>query len=266
MKYFILILFNAFLLFIFISQGTFVQASILYQDFEPNNGTPAKPASDSQDPEYGWAFNEADARLSLDGEPVQAGLYSWRVGIPFAEKLDSGSGIASQTQTYNMNFIPECFDRLTFWIYSEPLHPGAHTVMVKFFDHGKYHDEGVGVWTAGKAAPNQWVRLEILFDQLPADFDLAHVDKIEFFNYWDGIYYYDDILIASAQGEGEDAACLETEGYVVCHEDPLRSDKTKSLCVSVYSGHGEQLTDYSYIKSKKRLRIFDRLQSSKEKN
>ncbi len=240
-------------------------AAIPYQDFEPDNGTPPKFSSDTTDtPEYGWAFGSASAALTQEGYPVHSGQYSWRVAIPDAETLKSGTGIASMAQTYNMNFIPACFDRLTFWIWSEPMHPGAHTVMVKFFDHGLYHEQGIGVWTLDRAIPGQWVQLMILFSQLPEDFDFSRVDKIEFFNYWDGIYYYDDILIASPNGENEDTACLEAEGYAVCEFDPLVQQEVGAPCVSVYSGRRDLVLDYMFMQGERHVRTFHDLRDMDE--
>ena len=231
-------------------------AAIRYQDFEPSNGTPSKPSAETNTPEYGWAFGEASAVLSQEGHPVHSGQYSWRVAIPDAETLHSGTGIASMTQTYNVNFIPSCYDRLTFWIWPEPMHPGAHTVMVKFFDHGVYHEEGIGVWTLEAAQPEEWTKLTILFSQLPKDFDLSRVDKIEFFNYWNGVYYYDDILITSVNGEDEDSACLETEGYIVCQYDPLSKGDGENPCVSVYADPTDLVLDYMLMQGNRTIKTF----------
>ncbi len=231
-------------------------ASMMYQDFEPANGTPPQTSSDTDIPEYGWAFGEASAALTQEGHPVHSGQYSWRVAIPDAEALQSGTGVASMTQTYNVNFIPACFDRLTFWIWSEPMHPGAHTVMVKFFDHGLYHEQGIGIWTLDKALPGEWTQLMILFSQLPKDFDLSRVDKIEFFNYWNGIYYYDDIQVASPDGEEQDTACLEAEGYVACQYDPLTQNEVEEPCVSVYAGRHDLVLDYMLMQAEHHVQTF----------
>ncbi len=176
-------------------------AGMVYQDFEPGNGTPPSAAISSDDfaeTEYGWAFNGAFARLSQGTEPVRGGKKSWQVTIPSGAHVTSGSGIPSQTQTYDVDFAPGCFDRLTFWIWADSSVAGGHTVMIKFFDHGKYHDDGIGVWTDAKALDKQWSFMEIPFSRLPGDFDLRHVDKIEFFHYWAGTYYLDDFALRSS--------------------------------------------------------------------
>lgn len=192
--------------------GRIVFANSVYQDFEPDNGTPAKASSRPGDPpEYGWVFTGAFARVSKTAEPVHSGVHSWQVTIPTGEHVIAGSGISAQQHAFNRNFWPECYDRLSFWIWSDPSVVGDHTVMIKFFDHGKYHSDGIGIWTTGKAAYKQWSQLDILYSQLPADFDLAHVDKIEFFHYWAGTYYLDDFELRSA-GSGHSEKCQENQG------------------------------------------------------
>ena len=239
-------------------------AAVVYQDFEPSNGTPPNHSAHTETPEYGWAFGEAAAGITQEGHPVHSGAHSWRVAIPDAETLKSGTGIAAMAQTYDMNFIPACFDRLSFWIWSEPLHPGAHTVMVKFFDHGVYHENGVGIWTLDKATQEQWTKLSILFSQLPKDFDLSRVYKIEFFNYWNGIYYYDDIAITSPDSDNEDTACLEAEGYVACQFEPLARNKGENPCVSVYSEPSDAVLDYMLLQGENQLETFHALQQYRD--
>ena len=169
-----------------------LSAALIYQDFEPANGT-----FDVSE-EYGWGFNGAVVGLSEQDEPVHSGLYSWRMVVPQGPPIEAGTGIASQAQTFNINFLPERYDKLSFWIWSDPSQVGNHTVLVKFFDRGRYSKKGAGVWTTAKAKYQEWSKLTISFSNLPRDFDFEHVDKIEFFNYWDVTYYYDDIKVVSS--------------------------------------------------------------------
>lgn len=217
----------------------FISASLVYQDFEPGNGTPPKyHGLDKDQPEYGWGFGRTVAQLSGENDPVHAGQYSWSVTIPRGKPLTHGTGIAAQTHTFDINFVPACHDRLTFWIWSDPSEKGDHTVMVKFFDHGNYHDQGFEAWTVEGAAYRQWSEMKIMFDQLPKDFDLKHIDKIEFFNYWDGTYYYDDIVVKSSFTPEQDLFCLEKAHLVACN--PAAPEQ----CVSVQSDKGEMVLDY----------------------
>ncbi|HEY7712044.1 MAG TPA: cellulase family glycosylhydrolase, partial [Candidatus Entotheonella sp.] len=157
--------------------------NLVYQDFEPNNGSD----------QYGWSF--AGATTSLTSEQVHGGARSWKFVTPgeFA-----GTGIQSQTQRWDMNFHPDLYDRLTFWIRSSPANNAPNTVKLKFFDTVNYLNNGFEVWTTKTAQVGQWSQLEVLYSQLPPypQFDLNHVNKLEFFNYWSGTYYLDDIQIA----------------------------------------------------------------------
>ena len=153
-------------------------AALVYQNFEPGNGTQKKyPDSAIAQPEYGWGFGGAITALSIEGEPVHSGQRSWKVIIPSGQPLQAGTGVPSSTHTYDFNIFPACHDRLTFWVWSDPSAAGDHTVMVKLFDRGVYHNTGVGLWTDGTARAHEWSQLQVLFSQLPADFDLAHLDK-----------------------------------------------------------------------------------------
>lgn len=215
------------------------EAAIVYQDFEVDNGTPVKTGINQ--PEYGWAFGGAFGRLTKEGEPVHSGRRAWAYTLPVEEPLQGGTGIPSQTQTYHINFVPECHDRLTFWIWSDPSRTGPHTVMVKFFDQGIYKRDGIGIWTEDRAADRQWSQLKIPFQRLPADFDLERVDKIEFYNYWDGTYYYDDIEIASSFSAERDRECLRREYVMACHPDK------PGTCRTIYDRHGLTLLNYLYL-------------------
>ncbi len=185
-------------------------AGMMYQNFEDNNGTPHKNHSESLPVEYGWGFNGAVVQRSSSETSVHEGSYAWVVNIPQGPKVHAGTAVISQHQSYDLNFVQSCYDRLSFWIWSDPSQSGDHTVMVKFFDQGLYKEKGVGVWTKEnqRAKYRDWTRLEIYFRDLPSDFDFKHVEKIEFFNYWDGTYIYDDIQLTSALSPQEEAECL----------------------------------------------------------
>jgi len=230
----------------FFLPATYTSALIVYQDFEPGNGTPPKYQSLQKDqPEYGWAFGGAVVQLTDEGDPVHAGQRSWALTIPQGKPLTQGTGIAAQTHTFDVNFVPACHDRLKFWIWSDPSQQGDHTVMVKFFDHRNYHEKGFEAWTIEAAAYRQWSEMKIMFDQLPKDFDLTHIDKIEFFNYWDGTYYYDDIAVTSSFSSEQDLFCMEKEQLVACNP------AEQGQCVSVQSDKGALVLDYLQAKKSK---------------
>lgn len=222
----------------------------IYQNFENNNGTPHRDNRDSLPIEYGWGFNEAVVQRSAPGEPVHSGTYSWAVTVPRGPKVHAGTAIISATQSFNMNFIEYCYDRISFWIWSDPSQVGDHTVMLKFFDQGQYQDTGVGIWTKEnqRAKYREWTRLEIYFNDLPQDFDLKHVTKIEFFNYWDGTYYYDDILLASGNSRQQEKECLCKQKFMICSHNNNDSVNQKN-CVSIFDEKGEYALDLIQLKA-----------------
>jgi hypothetical protein len=252
-----------------------VFAAVVYQDFEPGNGTPpSSRAPLGAGPEYGWGFNGAVVSLAEPGEPVRSGQKSWKTTIPAGPPVNAGTAIPSQVHTYNVNFVPECHDRLTFWVWSDPSSVGDHTMMVKFFDQDKYKHEGIGVWTLDKAVYRRWTPLTVLFSRLPSDFNLRRVDKIEFFNYWDGTYYYDDIHIGSAASPERDLECLKKEDFVSClspefkgvRADDPRPEATAllgatPLCASVYRRDPAMILEYGRSRAVRRaegLRLLQR--------
>ena len=268
-----------------------VCAGMVYQNFEPDNGTPKKyPDSAIAQPEYGWEFGGAVVGLSVNGEPVHSGNRSWKVTVPSGQPVQAGTGIPSQVETYDMTFLPVCHDRLTFWVWSDPSTAGDHNVLVKLFDKGAYQHVGFGLWTIGRARDHQWSQLQVLFSELPADFDVEHVDKIEFFNYWDGTYYYDDIEVRSGHTLDEDVACLEAHHVIACTAcdasslpaptrgsaaspaagiacgAPEKSDRAMlalpthgKRCVWRMSRHAELMADYAELRAAGRLTLLEEL-------
>jgi glucosylceramidase len=159
---------------------------LIYQNFEGSG-------------ELGWAGDGSTVRCSISGEPVHSGSYSWRID---SAVLFNYNFVRSKDGSWDVDFIQENNDRLVFWIYSLPAGSGEetdNTVAVKFYDTDAYNVNGYEIWTRYNANNGQWTKLTILFTQLPSDFNLRHVDKLEFKNYYPGTYYLDDI-----QAENED--------------------------------------------------------------
>jgi hypothetical protein len=153
----------------------------VYQDFEG----PDQP---------GWSDPPTTTvRLSLAGEPIHSGNYSWRID---STAYWNYVYVQNKEGTWHTDLIEENNDRLTFWIYvlpGETVSGTDVTVAVKFYDHGIYNTNGVEVWTTATAHYSQWTKLSVLFDQLPQDLNLHDIDKLEFKNYRPGTYYLDDI-------------------------------------------------------------------------
>ena len=188
-----------------------VRAAVVYQDFEPANGSD----------QYAWGINNASTSFSsgaavgfvksgypssqcgpepIIAEPVDRGSRAWKA---VSTGNWGGTGVQSQTQRWDINLQPEQHDRLVFSIYALPDRacyvygwsgPTDNNVGVRFFDRGAYQASGYEVWTTQTAHYGQWTTLAVLFSQLPPDLDVHHIDKIEFVNYLPGTYYLDDIM------------------------------------------------------------------------
>jgi len=173
-----------FALLIFFSRTASCFAGFIYQNFEPNNGSTV----------YGWPGYQTAVGFSISGEPVHSGTRSWK---SIAQYQYGGTIIEAQTQSGNVNFDPTKNDRFSFWIYAVVPFPwgGYDTVGVKFFDNNLYSSNGFTVWTTKTFFNEQWTKLHVLLSQLPSDFDLAHVNKVEFIFYEHGTYYLDDIHV-----------------------------------------------------------------------
>jgi len=152
-------------------------AGIVYQDFEGSG-------------KCGWN-GSAIVRPSIPEEPVHSGKYSFR-----ADSLQQWNYfyVRAKSGGWSTDFLQENNDRLIFWIYSLPQQEGTdNAVGVNFYDSGNYSSNGFDVWTTFVARYEEWTKLTILFDQLPPNLDLRHINKLEFKNYWPGTYYIDDI-------------------------------------------------------------------------
>ena len=167
---------------LFFGINTTVFAGIIYQNFEPNNGTPS----------VGWTLADRT-------EAVHLGQNSLKIST---NDYWSVTPVIPQFSSANIDIFQKNNDRLTFWIFALPQRAcyvygcengSDNTVSVTFYDNKVYKNIGFEVWTDKKARYQQWMKLGIQFTQLPTNFDLKHVTKIAFKNYLPGKYYIDDI-------------------------------------------------------------------------
>jgi|GEM_PF-1647239 len=153
---------------------------VMYQDFEPNNGS---------DP-YGWSSFQSAVGLASDpeGSPSQV----WRMEIP-----SGGWGatcIASQIERWNFNLHTERYDRLSFWIWASPSGGAADLdqVEVKFYTQGG----GVDVaYTGGVPKLEEWTRLDVLFPKFASGEQSQQIDKIELIYGHSGVFYFDNLHV-----------------------------------------------------------------------
>jgi hypothetical protein len=170
--------------------SSFCFASLIYQDFEENNGSGT----------YGWGANGATVDFSGGDDPVHSGTRCWKVTSDYPNNW-GGSYVAAQVQTWDTDFEPDRNDRLIFWVYALPHENSEHldnNVAVTFYDRDNYNAEpGFEIWTTKAAKYGEWTKLTVLFSQLPRDFNLARIDKLKFISYNAGTYYFDDIQVVS---------------------------------------------------------------------
>ncbi|EKD28224.1 MAG: hypothetical protein ACD_79C00380G0001 [uncultured bacterium] len=163
-------------------ENSFVSDEVMvFQDFEADNGTLG---------DYGWTWGNSTA--AFDNES-HSGLRSWKHENHSENWV--GTAVQAQIPGWNSDCTILNNDRLTFWIKSVPDNGADCTVGIKFFDTGIYLSNGVSVWTREKARFGSWTLLTVLFSQFPPDFQLNHVNKLEFHNANPGVYYYDDIKV-----------------------------------------------------------------------
>ncbi len=155
---------------------------LVFQNFEENNGTPGVTCE---------GINGSSAVVSA--ELVHAGQRSCR------QAPNNGNWGGIRVKPSNalgyLNFDPSRNDRMTFWINPQTT-SGSNNVGVKFFDNASY-TQGFEVWTTQKALPQQWTQLSVLFSQLPSNFNLTRVTRLEFVSYNSAVYFFDDIEVTS---------------------------------------------------------------------
>ncbi len=164
-------------------------AGLIFQNFEPDNGAP--PVLNPVGSATVLIVDRAEA-VHLGVKAVKASSADYWTGF----------GVMGQVNGGNTDLKGVNNDRLTFWIYALPnrnctivgCEPGTdNNVGVTFYDQSNYRVHGFEVWTTQTARYGQWSKLKVLFSQLPPDFNLRQVVRVEFKNYWPGRYYFDDI-------------------------------------------------------------------------
>jgi hypothetical protein len=169
--------------------------SRVYQSFNRDE------RADSADSDYGWKWNDSDiVGLSSEGDPVFEGGHSWKMVL---DGYWGGGGIQSGQQTFyeesqsfwHTNFLPEQNDRLSLRVYALPVNGMDNNLNVQFYDHGRHATDQTKVenWTRTPLVFGSWTRVEIPFADLPSDFDLTDIDKIQIQHYWPGTYFIDDL-------------------------------------------------------------------------
>ncbi len=172
---------------LFLALNVSSEAGMIYQNFEPDLGTPVNIWSRTLEGHASVVDRHDGVHLGQNAARYESG-WQW-------------NGLGINTYPNVVDFKQTNNDRLTFWILAFP-HVTCqiygcdtaidNTVGVEIHDNGHYGNGGVTVWTVPKARYKQWTKLEILFSQLPMDFNLREISQIQFLNFWPGKYYLDD--------------------------------------------------------------------------
>lgn len=179
----------------------------VYQAFEPW----LCPAIDPESCGWGSTWGEATGSVALSDDPVAEGEQSWKLTatndpLDDPEEGDildirfAGTGIRSQQDLWDYHLSPSHLDprqhdRLTFWVYQEAQNGMSNNILVKFFNYD--NSAPVELWTEKNAEYGRWTRLSVPLSELPEDYDLDHLNKLEFQIYWPGTYYFDDIRVTA---------------------------------------------------------------------
>ena len=155
-------------------------AGVVLQDFECGDKT-------SLSSDFGTSVN-ASCALSAGEEPVYSGRHSWKT-----ESKEQWNITEIRIKPLPLSFSAASDDRFIFRIYALPSNKAPNNVALRFYDDNLYAARGFEVWTHRTAEPEKWTTLSVLFSELPRDFKIDAVKKIQFTQYWPGTYYLDDI-------------------------------------------------------------------------
>ncbi len=166
----------------------------MFQDFEDNNGTPQGiPAN------YSWdAWFTSSARV---GSPVNPGGSAVSLSVTAFAERDGGAGDTGGTEGIQPMYTDpgdptkhapvdlSGGTTLYLWVYDTQ---GGNTVQIKLRDSS---DVVSGeLYSADASVQNTWTK--ITWPLNASEFNnvnLRSIKNIEIYEYWDGLYYYDDI-------------------------------------------------------------------------
>ena len=143
--------------------------------------------------EQAWKLSAINNPLDAEYDPAHPDIYSFQ---------QAGTGIIAQQDTWHYalgpnHLDPQQHDRLTFWVNQQADNGMSNNILMKLFDHGNYNSVPAQFWTDKNGENGQWTKLSLPFSQLPDDFDLNDIDKIELEVFWPGVYYFDDLRAAA---------------------------------------------------------------------
>lgn len=111
---------------------------------------------------------------------------------------------AANAGTVDLKPVGSLADRIVFWARATPNGGYDNSIQFQIADNGNYP---VGsewtIWSDQTANPvkmtnNTWVKVEVLFSEMTnssgVPLDIHNVRRVQFSNYWPGVYYYDEVF------------------------------------------------------------------------
>lgn len=151
----------------------------IYQNFEPNNGTPGSYFQDVY--QSSPAFETAIVHSGTRSLKISAASSGSTVGILAA----NSSGYIDLSTAKS----------LSVWAYDTQ---GNNTVQLRLKDadgDGGSGNDGNCLWSDTSAVQNQWTKITFDLNRYPdvANLDLNRISKIELYEWNQGVYYFDDL-------------------------------------------------------------------------
>ena len=164
---------------------------VIFQDFEPNNGTQGD-----------YFYDAWNSEPSFDYSIVQGGTRSVRMRAHAGEVGNNGGtigiNVASPSRYVNMQNATI----FTVWVYDNQ---GSNTVELKLRDNtGIFgpgwwsNDHSVGEST-GRTVKDQWTKISWDITDYPG-VDKSRIISIELYMWWDNYYYFDNAFFTVASG------------------------------------------------------------------
>lgn len=154
-------------------------SSNVFQDFEPNNGTSGSYFQDIY--QSSPVFETANVHSGTRSLKITAGTGGGTVGISAAD--NSGYLDISTAKS------------VSIWVYDTQ---GNNTIQLRLRDADG--DGGSGgdanfLWSDDSSVQNQWTKITFDLNRYPdvANLDLTRISKLEFYEYNQGTYYFDDL-------------------------------------------------------------------------
>lgn len=152
----------------------------------------------------GWTW---DGSVSVQSQDTHEGSNAWK--LTTNDNFWSGTGIAWQDKAsegvyskfeshFHVDLNPThlavpAYDHLSFWIKQTAQNGMNNNLNVQFFDQENYKNNYFPFWTTETAAEGAWKRIRVPLSNLPADFNVHNIDKLQFQFFWPGTYLLDDI-------------------------------------------------------------------------